>query len=259
MKRKLRHPISSIREPFGTAGLIVAMIALVAALGGTAFAAAKLNSTQKKEVEKIAKKVSKPGPAGATGPAGAPGAKGDAGAPGSNGTNGTNGSPGADGKSVVVAGNPSGSECPAGGKLYEVQGSGVKNKVCNGANGAIQPGETLPKGASETGTWGFHANVAGSVFEPISFTIPLAAALDGAHVFYVTNEEVENATAPANCPGSTTAPEAAEGSFCMYEPSFGLFGATLSEISSSTTAGVLVSFSAAEGSFGHGTWAVTAG
>jgi hypothetical protein len=150
--KRLRHPIRAIREPFGTAGLIVAMIALVAALGGTALAASKLNSTQKKEVEKIAKKYAgKPGAAGATGPAGAAGSAGPAGAAGKNGAPGTNGTDGTDGKE--------GSPWTAGG--------------------------TLPKGATETGTFSaiFTVHASGDLMSsPISFTIPLEATPE-AHYF----------------------------------------------------------------------------
>ncbi len=55
-------------------GVVIAVIALIFALAGTAFAAAKLNGTQKKEVKKIAKKYA--GKRGKTGPAGANGAPG---------------------------------------------------------------------------------------------------------------------------------------------------------------------------------------
>jgi hypothetical protein len=135
--KRLRHPIRAIREPFGTAGLVVACVALIAALGGTAFAAAKLNSTQKKEVEKIAKKY-----------AGVPGAPGPAGSNGTNGTNGSAGSAGAAGKngeSVTVA-SASVGECANGGtKFSNGTGSG---KACSGAPGA--PGES-PIGVKFTG------------------------------------------------------------------------------------------------------------
>ncbi|MFL5898533.1 MAG: hypothetical protein ACJ76D_08740 [Solirubrobacterales bacterium] len=83
--KPLRHPIRGIREPFGTAGLIIACVPPVLALTGAAFAAGKPTSKQKKEVEKIAKKFAgKPGAPGETGPAGANGnvrvqeSKGDA-------------------------------------------------------------------------------------------------------------------------------------------------------------------------------------
>ena len=137
--KRLRHPVRAIREPFGTAGLVIACVALIAALGGTAFAAAKLTSTQKKEVEKIAKKfANKPG---------APGA------PGANGKDGTNGASGANGESVVLAaagscGTPGGTKLTVGG---------VSKEVCNGEDGTpgsagesvlativpAEPGETV--------------------------------------------------------------------------------------------------------------------
>ena len=82
--KRLRRPIRAVREPFGKAGLVVAMVALIAALGGSAIAAkGALTGKQKKEVTKIAQKYAgKPGAQGAQGPAGA---KGDAGAPGAKG------------------------------------------------------------------------------------------------------------------------------------------------------------------------------
>ena len=265
MKRLLKHPINSIREPFGTAGLIVAMIALLAALGGTALAAAKLNSTQKKEVEKIAKKFAgKPGANGVNGTNGSPGAKGDPGAPGSNGTNGT---PGVNGKSIVVA-NATSQQCEAGGKTLEVEGSGTKSPVCNGKNGAIQPGETLPKGASETGTFGNFVSNGVILWAPISFPIPLAAPLGTSQIHYMVEngseeweEEVEAGEPlvpqPA-CPGSYEAPAAEEGTLCLYKGSannVSLLGAA----SAVTVAGDIPSFSATGTiAFIAGTWAVTA-
>jgi Collagen triple helix repeat (20 copies) len=147
MKSRLRHPIRAIREPFGTAGLIVACIALVLALTGAAFAAAGLSGKQKKEVEKIAKKFAgKPGaqgPVGPVGPQGPVGAKGDAGSAGANGAagatgpTGAHGATGADGNSVtsspVLVGDPA---CGGrGGAIYEVEGSNVETEVCNGSVG----------------------------------------------------------------------------------------------------------------------------
>ena len=57
----IRHPIRAAREPFGKAGLIVAIVALVAAIGGTALAASGLNSKQKKEVDKDRQEVRRGG------------------------------------------------------------------------------------------------------------------------------------------------------------------------------------------------------
>lgn len=244
MKRKLRHPINSIREPFGKAGLTVAILALVLATTGAAFAAAGLNSKQKKEVTAIAKKYAgKPGAPGATGPAGANGsngAKGDTGAKGEKGDPGTNGT---NGKSVVI-GNTSPVSCgAAGGKTVEVEGSGVKTPICNGTPGAIHPGETLPSEASETGAWSAgilkHESVQTAVFVPVSFPIPLAAALADAeecgtgtepecHAHYINpagKEVIFNPNPPAEgieertsteCLGSAAAPEAEPGNLCVY-------------------------------------------
>src|SRR4051794_38320152 len=99
MISKLRHPVRAIREPFGTAGLIVACIALIAALTGGAYAASGgLTAKQKKEVKKIAKQFAgKPGAPGTAGAKGDTGGKGDTGAAGTNGTNGSDGTNGLQG------------------------------------------------------------------------------------------------------------------------------------------------------------------
>ncbi|HEV7482220.1 MAG TPA: hypothetical protein VGO13_03890 [Solirubrobacterales bacterium] len=220
--KRLRHPIRAIREPFGTAGLIIAMIALIAALGGTALAAAKLNSTQKKEVEKIAKKYAgKPGANGTNGSNGAPGAKGDAGAAGTNGTAG---------KSVVTSA-ASGTECTGGvsGTKFEVEGSGSPSHVCSGKNGtpgaAGQPwtvGGTLPASTepgcpcSEKGAWTvsgpvveIEAGLDPAVLGSISFPIPLAAAP-------TPNVMLVGEPAAAGCEGTAAAPIAKPGNLCIF-------------------------------------------
>src|SRR6476659_7771345 len=82
------------KDRFGTAGVVLGVIAIVLAIGGSALAASGLTGKQKKEVKAIAKSFQGTGPAGpqgAPGPQGLPGAKGDNGAAGTNGTNGTNG------------------------------------------------------------------------------------------------------------------------------------------------------------------------
>jgi len=214
MKRLVRHPIRAIREPFGTAGLIVACIALVAALGGTALAAAKLNSKQKKEVEKIAKKFAgKPGTNGATGPAGPTGpagANGKDGANGTNGTAGTPGSPGAAGKSVTVSHvNSPGCEGQAGAEV-KVEGAASGTKVCNGQTGFTS---TLPSHKTEQGTWSVDFEATGAAqteTSPISFPIPLSTPV-AAH--FNENETTE-------CPGTTEAPEAEPGNLCVYTSAY---------------------------------------
>jgi hypothetical protein len=189
-------------ERFGTAGLVVAVIALAAALTGTAFAAkGALTSKQKKEVEKIAKKFAgKPGAPGATGPAGPQGPvgpKGDTGAQGAEGKEGPQGKEGKQGKE--------GSPWTAGG--------------------------TLPSGKTETGTWSYNT----TAFEftvPFSFPIPLAAGLSESQVHLIgksgkelilnTSTFVFEEVVPTKCgsaltPAGTVAkPAAAPGNLCVY-------------------------------------------
>jgi len=220
---RLRHPIRAIREPFGTAGLIVACLALVLAMGGAAVAAkGSLTGKQKKEVEKIAKKYAgKPGAAGAAGapgPAGPGGAKGDKGDAGTNGTNGTNG------KSVET-GNATVQECSSGGATVQVAGEpSTKKKICNGQTGFT---EVLPEGKTETGIWRVEVPQLGTDESLISFPIPLASSLPAAsagHIILkngkelVTNpvtEEPEEAASTA-CTGTVSEPTAETGQLCIY-------------------------------------------
>jgi hypothetical protein len=197
------------------------VIALVAALGGTALAAGGLTSKQKKEVKAIAKSFQGTGPAGPAGQNGAPGANGK------DGTNGTNGAPGADGtdgKSVEVNEIlPFEEECnELGGAEVKVEGAGSGVEVCNGAEGEEgEPGEdgspwtaggTLPVGSSETGTWGVAGLEGNLVSSSISFPIRLAAALDESHVHLFTD-----AGFASTCTGSVANPTAPSGNLCIYE------------------------------------------
>lgn len=211
--KRLRHPIRAIREPFGTAGLILASIALIAALTGGAYAASKgLTPQQKKEVKKIAKSFQGTGPqgaAGAAGPAGPQGAKGDNGAPGSNGTNGTNG---VNVTSEEFSGTKDGKCAGRGGSKF-VAASG-STYACNGEKGEPwTAGGTLPSEATETGSWAFTNFVSppeefGTAFVPISFTIPLEAELG--------EDDVHEAPDPA-CPGTAANPTAEPGNLCIYQ------------------------------------------
>jgi hypothetical protein len=189
--KRFRHPVRAIREPFGTAGLIIAVVALVAAVGGTALAAAKLNGTQKKEVEKIAKKFAgKDGANGTNGTNGAPGAKGDAGAPGAAGTPGA---PGKDGTSVTntaIAKGVAGKCNELGGAEFKV-GTGTATLACNGETGFT---EVLPSEKTEMGNWSVSAIGTSQIEVPaaISYSIPLAEPSE--HVVYLNVEETEEST-----------------------------------------------------------------
>jgi hypothetical protein len=228
--KRLRHPVRAIREPLGTAGLVVACVALIAALGGTALAAkGALTGKQKKEVEKIAKKFAgkpgAPGAPGANGTNGSNGAKGDAGAPGSNGTNGAPGAPGAPGKSVTeeeIPAQPGEALCEErGGVEYLIEGALEGSAVCNGKEGSPWvAGGTLPPGATETGTYFAPVAPKGSeTWAPISFPIPLAAEIEGKY-FYGKGTAFETGTEfTEHCPGvNFKSPQVANpGELCIYQ------------------------------------------
>jgi hypothetical protein len=199
--------LSRARNKLGTAGLVVAVCALVAALAGGAYAASgALTSKQKREVTSIAKKFA--GKAGATGPQGLPGA---------NGTNGTNGSPGAPGapgaagKSVVLSAVSPGAECADGGTKVEVEGNSASKKfVCNGTTGFT---ETLPSGQTEAGAWsyGITASTVSLATSSISFNMALPAGTLPAFHYIKTDGEDET-----DCPGNDEEPDAAKGNLCVY-------------------------------------------
>lgn len=259
---RLKHPVRAIREPFGKAGLTVAILALVLAMVGGAYAAGGLTKAQEKQVTKIAKKYAgKPGASGANGTNGsngATGAKGDKGDPG------TNGAPGVNGKSVKIGATAPGCVSPGvtGGKTIEVEGeASTKQNVCNGKEGSPwTAGGTLPSKSTEKGTWAVTAPVGpfGPIYGSISFTIPLAKR---ATAEYVTSPTL-------GCPGSPAAPTAEPGFFCVYVQFPGLhFGgfANLEEVNApteSTKFGDLLVFEnevVGEPESAYGSWAVAAG
>jgi hypothetical protein len=274
---------SNIRERFGTAGLVLAIVAVIVALAGTAYAATKLNGTQKKEVEKIAKKFQGTGPAGTNGTNGAPGARGEK---------------GENGSSVTGTEFPTTKEghCTEGGvEFFAATG---KTFACNGkkgTNGTTGFTSTLPGGKTETGAWtfGLLPSVPSHLWRvPISFNIPLAAGLVSSgcetleagppshisttcHVHYINKEGKEVITPEPSvvanstvCTGTAAAPTAPPGSLCVYETKIeeaksagsANIRATLSgEPEGTGTAGAMLRFrEAPEESQGFGTWAVTA-
>jgi len=242
--RRLRHPIRSIREPFGTAGLILAIVALVAAIGGTAWAAAKLNPTQKKEVEKIAKKF-----AGKPGNPGAPGTAGPAGPQGPQGEKGPQGD-----KGQIGPTGPTGT---------------------TGAKGATGPVTPLPSGTTLSGNWSAIGLFGAGTFLPfgtISYSVPLAAPSE--KVVYLNKTETENSTGTPKdgCKlelGDPAAkPVAPPGTLCVFTrfEEFGTFqfiGESAVKKGDSPS-GAFIWFETAEisselGAIEHwGTWAVTA-
>jgi len=177
------------RDRFGTAGLVLGMIALVLALVTGAYAAGGgLTGKQKKEVKKIAQQYAgKPGANGATGPAGPQGPKGERGAQGDPGPAGDQGPKG-----------DTGDPWTAGG--------------------------TLPKGATETGIFGPVIVTNGEQkFSVLNFNIPLAAAPAAVFVPGVSGGYGKNEA--KGCPGVVNGiPQADSGVLCIYngeDPGFG--------------------------------------
>jgi Collagen triple helix repeat (20 copies) len=271
---RLRHPIRAIREPFGKAGLTVAILALVMALVGGAYAAGGLTKSQEKQVKKIAKKYAgKAGPAGAAGTNGTNGTNGKDGAPGTAGTNGTNGEPGedgtdgADGKSVVVTPVVEGDAfiCDQrGGATVEVEG-GSPTEVCNGEEGEKGDkgdpwtvGGTLPPGATLSGTWAFSGSSNTEQFVPLSFSVPLPFTLPGSRAHHLAP-----AASHSTCNGTVNNPKAPPGELCVYtaaeSPDMTRSGPVRVDFELGTNrTGALVYYTGVTAeSYATGTWAVT--
>jgi hypothetical protein len=183
---------SHARNRLGTAGLLMAIIALVAALGGGAYAASgSLTSKEKKEVKKIAnaeaKKLQGTGPAGPAGP------KGDTGSQGPQGKEGSQGKEGPQGK--------------------------------EGKEGPFVP--QVPSGKTLKGVWSAATAKESPALIPITFAFPVSPAPtavlikeSGESAFkvgptglegFLATEEIE-----AVCPGSASDPLAKSGFFCVY-------------------------------------------
>jgi len=223
-----------IRERFGSAGLIVGVIALVLAVAGGAYAAGGgLSAKQKKEVKKIAKGFQGTGPQGAPG---SPGANGKDGANGTNGKDGTNGTNGKDGKSITArAALPTECEERGGAVLEDEAVPPTAIEVCAGKEGdegsPWTAGGTLPgppagteeEGATETGAWAFTQELpAGTQFYvPISFAIPLAAKLTSAQVHWQDEANFEDfdgaGPEEVGCKGAYAVPLAPGHSLCVYK------------------------------------------
>lgn len=263
-------------------GLTVAVVAMLIALTGGAFAASgALTAKQKKEVKKIAqteaKKFATAGPAG---PQGSPGGKGDKGDRGEKGSQGDSGSPGAPGKSVAVSEIPSGEplECDGnGGALVQEAGAASGIEVCTGKAGVAgkegqpwTPNNTLPAGATEAGTWAFNGTEADTsgVRVPISFPVKFPFNIKSEHVHFGTAGEGGAFTAETGlCPASSAFnPKAALGELCIYSSlEQGLVNATfdgafrLAEtIAGAVPAGALLKFTPSGVAYGAGSFAVTA-
>ena len=197
--------LAKLHQRLGTAGLVVAVVALVAAVTGTALAAGGLTAQQENQVVKIAKKYA--GPKGPKGP------KGDTGPQGPAGANGSNGAPGAAGPAGATgASGKTGPTGPTGSTGL----TGATGKT--GPTGPTGPSgvtKTLPAEQTETGVWGTGPlTSSGFHYFPISFPIPLSEAPNPVIV------PATKASEPG-CPGrgGTTVsaiPQAEPGNLCVY-------------------------------------------
>ncbi len=214
---RIHSTIRAIREPFGTAGLIVAIVALVFAMLGGAYAATAGSSHKKKT--KVVK-----GPRGPRGPRGLTGPEGPPGPAGADGKNGSAGAPGKNGTSVTSEAEPKGANCAEGGT--KIIGAAT-TYACNGKEGSPwTAGGTLPHGQAEHGTWAVSGlfEEEQTYYLPISFPIPLSAPLEETALHFVdppTIAEIGEGKAPkgpAECEeGTYKNPKAAPGNLCVYQ------------------------------------------
>lgn len=268
---------STLRTRFGIPG-VISVIALVFAMFGGAYAASNSSGGGKATASAKAKKGPR-GPKGATGPAGPAGPSGPQGAAGANGKDGANGSNGASGSpgAGVTVEEFSGTKeghCTEGGSKFTV--GAVKSFACNGEEGTPgtngtpwTPDNTLPEGATETGSWGtgFRSSPYSSFTIPLSFPVKLGVPLDAGHVHYINpvGKELPGNVTPANCHGSAAAPSADTGNLCVYASHeeeiaarviYAPLAASLSP--GAATAGALLQLEIGEEGIAYGTWAVTA-
>jgi hypothetical protein len=245
---------SSLRDRFGIPG-VIAVVALVFAMAGGAWAAKGVIITKLNQISPSVQKQlkGKVGPAGPAGSAGSAGSKGDTGAKGDAGTPGTS-------ATTITFPGVKGS-CTVGG--IEVKSASPPVNVCNGKEGSPwTAGGLLPPGETETGAWSGVTQTTDfgpAAIVPISFSIPLGAELGGANTHF--SSEVGFAT---NCPGTAEEPEANEGHLCVYVghnvgATFITFQtpAKLSFSGAGTTGAVLL-LEGEPGKIAWGTWAVTA-
>lgn len=226
-------------ERFGAVGVVIAVIALIVALGGTALAKGLFTKAQEKKIASIAKKYA--GKPGATGPQGPQGLPGAAGQKGEKGDKGETGPPGT---------YPT--KLPSGQTLTGIWGQEIAPVSGELSLATISyPIRVSPPPAKLA--WVKAGGNQALVVNPET----------GASVEILENtEEVEEI-----CPGSAADPEAVAGNVCMYtalekSATFdnGLFGDPKRATSPDPTSGAVFPFHNTEGEPGliSGSWAVTA-
>lgn len=206
-----------------TPSIFIALIALVFAVTGGAFAASShgggsggrasittasvsraggntlaITAKKKKKATSTRGPAGPKGATGATGPAGAQGAAGAAGPAGAKGENGAKGEKGE-------------------------QGTAGTNGT-NGTNGTIGFTKTLPSGETLKGDWSLTGVAQGEFFEgllttAVSFGIPLVEAPAAVHLIPAPTESggvVTFPTPPGGCTGNVSSPGAEKGNLCVF-------------------------------------------
>ena len=225
---------SKAHNKLGTAGLAVAIVALVFAMVGGAFAANKVIIKKLSQISPSVQKQlrGKTGPQGPVGPAGAQGPKGDAGPKGDTGPAGSAGSAGSKG-----ATGPTG---PGGSA---------------GPTGPTGPAETnLPAEKTLKGLWQFQASDTDVAIVTVSFPLRV---LPGPDFHYMK----PGAAPTAECPGSSENPQAAPGYFCLYAHVLVNAAASPITLGAAPSLGYRAEWIVTDESkrtFGYGSWAVTA-
>lgn len=286
-----------VRERLGSAGLAVAIVALIVALSGGAYAATATDSAKKPakgltkaQVIALIKANSKPGPPGSPGspgPAGGPGSKGDQGIQGPKGDKGDKGDAGTGINLIPIGIGGPASKCGGrgGATLKENAAPGAEKDICTGEKGAQgdkgDPGDpwsvggVLPPGRTETGAWAFSAaEDDGAILVPISFPIPLAGepteeGFSEERVHFQSDSDFST-----ECPtGGVNEPKAPPGHLCVFyrtEAGGGTpVNATFTQIAQlgvpfagASNSGAMLEFAfsgaAGESAHGFGSWAVTA-
>lgn len=214
--------LKGIHNKLGPAGLLVAVVALVAALGGAALAKGVIITKLNQISPSVQKKLKgKRGPVGLQGPAGPQGPSGPQGPKGDTGPRGESG--------------PMGEE---------------------GEQGPPGPVETkLPAGKTSTGVWSFVDE--GSPFGSVAISFPLRVE-PAPNPHWIGEGEPPT----EECPGTAEAPDAAPGNLCIYAKITGGSSSHFytEEFTIDPTSGWIGYFEL-EGKafgFGRGSWAVTA-
>jgi Collagen triple helix repeat (20 copies) len=217
--------LSSFRDRFGAAGLIVAVIALVTALAGGALAANNSGGGATATASKAKGKVGPRGPRGPKGPAGPAGPQGPQGPAGANGKDGATGPTGPEG--------PKGPEGPQGpiGKTGKEGPEGPEGP--QGPTGTFG-GIPLPADVTETGYWSFATNGTNTIEEGdgdsvtlgspdayanLSFPVATSEPVGGANIHIQGVDPNFSNTCgkgEGGAGGSAVKPKAPKGALCIW-------------------------------------------